>query len=156
MTSKQLRTPSDFFNTALGRHTVGFDQFLNEFLSTKESACNGGYPPYNMARLAGKEGEDTQYEITLAIAGFTEQDIDITVEHNQLKISGRSGVLTDSSDEVEYLHKGIAERSFTRTFKMADDIEVDSAELQNGILKIRLVQVVPEQLQAKRIPINSK
>ena len=91
----------------------------------------------------------------MACAGFTEDDIEILVENNQLKISGKSGVLAEEAGTtVEYIHKGIAERNFQRTFKLAEHVEVDKAILKDGILKVVLVQHVPEELKPKHIAIN--
>lgn len=160
MTRQQIKLPSksDFFNTPnLDRFTVGIDKMLDDFMRSNHISCgtSGGYPPYNVARVTAENGGIT-HEVTVALAGFTEDDIEIIVENNQLKISGKSEVLSDDvNSQVEYVYKGIAERNFTRIFKLADNVEVKSASLKNGILKIVLEQIVPEELQPKRIPINS-
>ena len=113
-----------------------------------------GYPPYNVARIS-KEDADDVYEITLAVAGFTQEDIEITVENNQLKISGKSALLAEEVDSgVEYLHKGIAERNFIRTFKLAEHVEVVDASLKDGILKVLLNRNIPEAAKSKRIAIK--
>jgi molecular chaperone IbpA len=113
-----------------------------------------GYPPYNVVRISKEDAEDV-YEITLAVAGFTQEDIELTVENNQLKISGKSAVLAEEVDStVEYLHKGIAERNFIRTFKLAEHVEVANASLKDGILKVRLFRNIPEAAKPKRIAIK--
>jgi molecular chaperone IbpA len=98
------------------------------------------------------------YAITLAVAGFTKRDIDISIEDGTLKVEGK----TDDIDEkkegyenaIQYLHRGIAERNFTRTFKLADYVEVESAALEDGILRINLFRNVPEAMKPKSIDIS--
>ena len=150
MTSKQVRITSDLFNSPLFKNTVGFDRIFNDMF---DNCSTSGYPPYNVVKVTDKE--DVTYEITLALAGFREEDISITVENDQLHIHGESPVL-DHSDSYEYLHKGIAERKFTRSFKLAKNVEVESAVLKDGILQIKLVQIVPEELKPTKIKIHSK
>ena len=114
-----------------------------------------GYPPYNVARVTNKETEAQTYEITIAVAGFTENDIDITVEDKHLKVEGKSAVLAeDVNSTVEYIHKGIAERNFQRTFRLAEHVEVQTATLKDGILKIVLFLNVPEEAKPKKISIS--
>lgn len=154
MTSKQLRITSDLLNSPLYKMSVGFDRLFDDFFHAPQVQSATGYPPYNVARITKEEG-DVSYEVTMACAGFTEDDIEILVENNQLKISGKSGVLAEEAGTtVEYIHKGIAERNFQRTFKLAEHVEVDKAILKDGILKVVLVQHVPEELKPKHIAIN--
>ena len=98
------------------------------------------------------KGKDDVYEITLAVAGFKKDDIEIEIEDGTLKISGTSAVL--DSDEIEYLHKGIAERNFTRTFKLAEFVEVKSAKLEDGILRVSLYRNVPDAMKPQKIKIS--
>lgn len=156
MTSKQLRITSDLLNSPLYKMSVGFDRLFDDFFTANPAIANtGGYPPYNVARIT--KDDVVNYEITMAIAGFTEDDIDVTVERNHLKISGTSGVLAEEAGAVvDYIHKGIAERNFERKFKLAENVEVEGAELRDGMLKIRLVQIVPEEHKAKQIKVISK
>jgi len=150
MTSKTLRRTQSNMNPALSKMSVGFDRLFDDFFQNTGIAGNG-YPPFNITRINDSDAD--QYEITLAIAGFSEDDISIVLENNQLKVSG--DLDTGTSEVVDYLHKGIAERNFTRNFMLAEHVEVKSATMRDGILRIRLVDVVPEELQAKRIPINA-
>lgn len=159
MTSKQIRITSDLLNSPLYKMSVGFDRLFDDFFSANPAISNStsGYPPYNVARIINEEDQLVSYEITLAIAGFTEEDIEITLEDSQLKVAGRSSVLVEEAGTtVEYIHKGIAERNFERKFKLADNVEVYDAELHNGILKIRLNQIVPDAAKPQRIAINGK
>lgn len=156
MTSKQLRITSDLINSPLYKMSVGFDRLFDEMMSNPINISASGYPPYNVARLVDKETNEQTYEITLAVAGFTQDDIDISVENKHLKIEGRSAVLAeDVNTEVEYIHKGIAERNFHRTFRLAEHVEVKSATLKDGILKIVLFLNVPEEAKPKKIAISS-
>merc|ERR1739841_305320 len=102
------------------------------------------YPPYNIEKLT----EDS-YQITMAVAGFSEDDIDITIKENSLLISGQSGKETDDTDRT-YLHRGIASRSFERRFDLADHIIVTGADLENGLLNISLVREIPEEKKPKK------
>ena len=151
MTSKQLKLSSDFINSPLFKNAVGFDRLINDFFDNPTFTSAGGYPPYNVAKVINEE--QTTYEIVLAVAGFQEKDITISLENDQLHIAGESPVL-DHGDAYEYLHKGIAERKFTRSFKLAKNIEVKTASLSDGLLRIVLEQIVPEEEKPRQIPIN--
>ncbi len=135
----------------LFRSTVGFDKFdelFNSVLNAEEASATS-YPPYNIE----KRGED-DYTITMAIAGFGEEDITIQTQNNELIVSGKIEDKTED-DEVEYLHKGIATRAFERSFKLADHMIVTDADLRNGLLKINLVREIPEEKKPRLISINS-
>jgi molecular chaperone IbpA len=133
----------------LFRSTVGFDR-LSRMLETgmlndQESA----YPPYNIVKLS-----DDDYRITMAVAGFTEGDIDITSKENQLIVQGRIQDAEDRKD-VTYLHRGIAGRAFERRFQLADHIKVTGAALENGLLTIDLVREIPEAMRPRKIEIGT-
>ena len=135
--------------------SVGFDRLFDEMFTNPVNISASGYPPYNVARVTDKETDEQTYEITLAVAGFTEDDIDITAEDKHLKVEGKSAVLAeDVNSTVEYIHKGIAERNFTRTFRLAEHVEVQTATLKDGILKIVLFLNVPEEAKPKKIKIS--
>jgi len=147
MVSKQYRVTTDTLNP-LFRASVGFDKLVNEFFNEPQFINNStGYPPYNIS----KTKEDV-YEITLAVAGFKKADIEIELEDGTLKISGNSKAL--DSEGVEYLHKGIAERNFVRTFKLAEYVEVKDAKLEDGILRVSLFRNVPDALKPQKISIK--
>jgi len=155
MTSKQLRVTTDLLNSPLYKMSVGFDRLFDEMFTNPVNISASGYPPYNVARVTDKETETQTYEITLAVAGFTQDDIEITVEDKHLKVEGRSAVLAeDVNSTVEYIHKGIAERNFQRTFRLAEHVEVQTATLRDGILKIVLFLNVPEEAKPKKISIS--
>lgn len=123
---------------------LGFDHFEKTFDRLRKSAGEG-YPPYNIEQIA-----DNGLRITLAVAGFGMEDLDIEVENNQLTIRGKQ---TEEEDRV-YIHRGIAARQFQRSFVLADGIEVDSASVDNGLLHIELIRVLPEST-ARKIQISS-
>ncbi len=155
MTSKQLRVNSDLINSQLYKMSVGFDRLFDDFFTNPVNISAQSYPPYNVAKVTDEALLREYYEITLAVAGFTETDIDITVENNHLKVSGKSGVLAEEAGfKTEYIHKGIAERNFTRTLRLAEHVEVDSAILCDGILRIKLVVNIPEEAKPKTIKIS--
>ncbi len=111
-----------------------------------EGVGNDGYPPFNITR----EG-DMVYRIELAVAGFTDQDLSVTVKENTLTVKGAK---RDPQDERVYLHRGIANRSFERSFTLADHVVVEDAALKNGMLEIHLRREVPEEKKAREIAIN--
>ena len=132
----------------LFRASVGFDRMMNRLDAARrldETAL--GYPPYNIEKIG-----DDDYRITMAVAGFGENDLDVTVKENSLTISGKKA--DAGKDEVKYLYRGIATRSFERRFELADHIKVTGARLENGMLSIELAREVPEAMKPRRIPIN--
>ncbi len=133
----------------LYRTAIGFDR-LADMLTNASRVDSNGYPPYNVESL----GED-RYRITMAVAGFSEDEIDITSEQNTLTISGNKNEERASSDDREFLYRGIATRSFERRFQLADHVKVDGASLQNGLLHIDMVRELPERMKPRKIEIDS-
>lgn len=123
---------------------LGFDE-LERLLDRASKSAGDGYPPYNIERIPGPNGACETLKITLAVAGFDREDLDITVEENQLVIRGRQ---RDDAERA-FLHRGIAARQFQRAFVLADGIEVKDAELNNGLLSIRLERPEPEHIVRK-------
>jgi len=132
----------------LYRTAIGFDR-LAETLSSASRVDSNGYPPYNIESLG-----DDQYRITMAVAGFSDSELDIQTERNTLTITGAK---QDSQAEEgsEFLYRGIATRSFERRFQLADHVEVSAAQLENGLLHIELKRELPEQMKPRRIEIGS-
>ena len=126
---------------------LGFDEI--ERLLNRVTKGADGYPPYNIERLARDNDSPERLRITLAVAGFTRDQLDVSVEENQLLIRGRQ--LDEGARQ--YLHRGIAARQFHRTFVLADGMQVLGADLKNGLLSIDLVRPQPERI-AKKIAIN--
>jgi molecular chaperone IbpA len=131
----------------LFRTAIGFDRLARLMDSAVSTAEAPSYPPYNIE----KTGDDT-YRMTMAVAGFRPEDLDITVKENTLVVSGR---VTGEGEKGEVLYRGIAGRAFERRFVLADHIVVEDADLQNGLLHVGLKRVVPEALKPRRIAIGS-
>lgn len=127
---------------------LGFDD-LERMLDRATKTAGEGYPPYNIERLPRTEGEAERLRITLAVAGFSRDELDVTVEENQLVISGRQ----KDDDTRAYLHRGIAARQFTRTFVLADGMEVTGARLEHGLLELNLERPEPRRV-VRRIQIG--
>jgi HSP20 family molecular chaperone IbpA len=123
---------------------LGFDE-IEQALDRVAKAATDGYPPYNIERVARTEKEPERLRITLAVAGFTRDQLEITLEENQLAIRGRQ-----ADDKTRhFLHRGIAARQFQRTFLLADGMEVLGADLSNGLLSIDLARPEPERIARK-------
>ena len=129
------------------RHsTVGFDRLFDLLESSIPSQLGETYPPFDLVQ----EGED-RYRITLAVAGFRPDEIDVTAQQNLLIVSGRKR----DEDNAQYIHRGIAARSFERRFGLADYVQVRNAELKDGLLSIELVREIPEEMKPRKIEIGS-
>ncbi|GAB4128013.1 MAG: Hsp20 family protein [Rhodothalassiaceae bacterium] len=130
------------------RSSIGFDDLarLTESLARVDPSAQS-WPPYNIEKL----GED-EYRITMAVAGFTPEELDIELEDRSLTITGRS---SEDEEGRTFLHRGIAKRAFTRSFRLAETIEVNGARFENGLLSIDLVRRVPEHLKPRKIAIGT-
>lgn len=137
-----------FDTTPYRRSTVGFDRLFDLMERQARNAGGDNYPPFNIERRA-----DDEYRITLAVAGFGPQDLDITAQQNLLVIQGRK---RDEHPEGEILHLGIANRGFERRFDLADYVRVEHADLKDGMLVIDLVREVPEAMKPKKIAIGGQ
>jgi len=130
----------------LWRSTVGFDRLFDFIDESARWTASDHYPPYNIART----GED-DYQIALALAGFSPEEITITAEQNVLTVEGRKREQQDQ----DYLYRGISARSFRRVFNLADYVEVKGAAFEDGLLKVNLVREVPEAMRPRQITINT-
>lgn len=130
---------------------VGFDDVIQRAHKMQEEITKNvpNYPPYNIKKV-----DDNKYVVELAVAGFDQQDIEIELADDKLIIKGN--VKGDSENLADYLFKGIGMRAFTRTFALTDHIEVDNAELVNGMLRVWLERVIPEHKKPKKVPVNAK
>jgi len=131
----------------LYRSTVGFDR-LGQLLDNVASFEAPTYPPYNIERI----GED-EYRVTMAVAGFGTDDINIEVKENVLTVAGKKSDKTESKGE--FLHQGIAQRAFERHFQLADYVQVEGAELANGLLHVTLRREIPEAMKPRTIAVKS-
>ncbi|NVJ61273.1 MAG: Hsp20 family protein [Gammaproteobacteria bacterium] len=134
--------------TPLFRQSVGFDRFNDLFENVFQREDNsGGFPPYNI-----EKSDESVYVITMAVAGFKEDELDISVKKDTLTVSGK---IADKEDEKkQYLYRGIATRGFERHFRLADHVEVENANLEHGLLKITLKRHIPKEELVKKISIN--
>ena len=146
LTLRSLDIPS------IHKFGIGFDSILDELMRVNAQQTNTNYPPYNIV----KHSEDA-FAIELAVAGFREGDINITLEKNVLTIKGEQKLSLDELEkDVEYVHRGISARNFDRTFTLADYVEVIGAKAENGILIIELERQVPEEQKPKTVAITYK
>ncbi|MFV0476396.1 MAG: Hsp20 family protein [Parahaliea sp.] len=131
----------------LYRNSIGFDRMASLLdAAFRSDTAGAGYPPYNIEAL-----DDSRYAITLAVAGFSRNELDLQVERGVLTVSGRKS----EESERKYLHRGIANRAFERKFNLAEYVEVTGADLENGLLTVALVKQVPEAMKPRRITIGA-
>ncbi|MZR32176.1 Hsp20 family protein [Sneathiella litorea] len=130
----------------LMRSTVGFDRIEQLFRGLERASADNNFPPYNIVKT-----DADHFRITMAVAGFTEDQLDVVTNQNTLKISGKSA---DEPENVDYLHRGLAARSFVQNFELAETIKVVGATMENGLLHIDLVREIPEELKPRAIEIN--
>jgi len=138
-----MRSAFDF--APFRRSTIGFDRLFD--LLENSAAGQGGenYPPFDLIKL-----DDNRYRISLAVAGFRRDEIEITAQQNQLIVSGKKS----DDDKADYIHRGIANRSFERRFGLADHIKVTDADLSDGMLSVELVREIPEAMKPRKIEIG--
>jgi molecular chaperone IbpA len=135
-----------YYFAPLFRTAIGFDRLARLVDTAAETAAAPSYPPYNIEKTG-----DESYRLTMAVAGFAPDELDLVVKENTLVITGRNGAEPQKS---ELLYRGIAGRAFERRFVLADHIVVDGADLKNGLLHVGLKRVVPEALKPRRIAIG--
>jgi len=135
--------------TPYRRSTVGFDRLFDLIENNARLQQTDNYPPFNIERLA-----EDRYRVTLAVAGFKPEEIDITAKQNLLLIIGKKD--DGDQDRVKFLHLGIANRNFERRFELADFMRVENASLADGLLVVDLVREVPDAMKPRKIAINGK
>ncbi len=133
--------------TPLYRNAIGFDRLLNMMEANSNKNSQGGFPPYNI-----EQQEEHKFRITMAVAGFADDEIDITQQENTLVVRGER----KAGEEKKYVYQGIAERDFERKFQLADYVKVVGATMENGLLHIDLERETPEAMQPRKIAINGK
>ncbi len=140
-----------FDSSNFDRFFIGADKLAKSLKEGSEWLANNAaasYPPFNLKKI-----DDNKYTIEMAVAGFTKQDIELTLEDNKLVIKGNTAADTEA-EKAEYLHYGIANRAFTRRFTLADNVEIHNAELINGMLKVWLEHMIPEEKKPRKIEIK--
>lgn len=138
---KQIYTTLDI--PSIYKFAIGFDELFAQLQHLEQRGKDSGYPPFNLIKL-----NETNYAIELAVAGFSESELDVEIENGHLVISGTNRVVADDG-EAEYIHRGIAARDFVKRIKLAEGIEVNTAHVKNGILTIKLEQFIPETVKQK-------
>lgn len=138
-----MRTNFDF--TPYRRSTVGFDRLFDLLENAGGWSPTENYPPFDLERTG-----DDSYRITLAVAGFRQDEIDVTAQQNLLVVSGRK----NGEQDGQYIHRGIATRAFERRFGLADFVQVRGAELKDGMLSIELVREIPDEMKPRKIEIG--
>jgi molecular chaperone IbpA len=146
MTKQHYLTSLDI--PAINRLGIGFDKIFQDFSKTIDTNTN--YPPYNLIKYS-----DSEYVVEVAVAGFSESQIDVELHKRTLRVSGRSE-RTETEDTAIYLHRGISGRDFTRVFTLAENVNVTGAEVDRGVLRVHLVHEVPPEHQPKKIEIKFK
>jgi molecular chaperone IbpA len=151
-----LRLPTTVLTSTFGdrlhRQFIGFDQLFEAMdqLANNATAADTGYPPYNIVKA-----DETHYEIELAVAGFSPEDISISQERNVLTVSSEGRNKVENANRA-YIHQGIANRKFNRVFNLQEHVNVTDASFENGILVIRLEKLVPEAMKPRKIEISNK
>ena len=135
--------------TPYRRSTVGFDRLFDLIENSARVGQPDNYPPFNIERVS-----EDRYRVTLAVAGFKADDIDITAQQNLLLVTGKKAEA--EQDRSQFLHLGIANRNFERRFELADFVRVDDANLADGLLVVDLVREVPDAMKPRKIAINGK
>lgn len=141
---------SSFDLTPYRRSTVGFDRLFDLIENSARLQQTDNYPPFNIERVS-----EDRYRVTLAVAGFKADEIDITAQQNLLQVSGRKEEVS-AEERAKYLHLGIAARNFERRFELADFVRVENASLADGLLVVELVREVPDAMKPRKIAINGK
>lgn len=145
-------TLKSFDIPTLHRYSVGLDEIFDTLVRSATASNNNNYPPYNIIRY-----DENRYAVELAVSGFKEDDIEITVHEGYLTVEGEQQVrTTDPESAAVYLHHGISRRDFRKTWPLGTHVEVTSANVVDGILTVNLERRVPEEMKPKRIAISSK
>jgi molecular chaperone IbpA len=135
------------YNTLNNPWTIGFDGLVDRLNNIQTINSNSNYPPYNIVKRSAEN-----WSIELAVAGFTREELNIELADGVLTVSAKSE--QEETEELEYIHRGLAKRAFTRKWTLADDVIVNDASLENGVLCINLERIIPEEKKPRTIEIN--
>lgn len=138
-----------FDTNSLNRALLGFDTLFNDFERRFANQINTSYPPYNILKH-----DDNTYEIEIAVTGFEAEEISVEIDQNQLIVKGERN--DKETDNVNYLHRSLATRDFTRSWTLAEHMEVGEGRIKNGVLKIELKRVIPEALKPRVLKIKAE
>lgn len=142
----QLRTIDAAALANLNRALIGFDRIFHNAEARFANSVQTNYPPYNILKH-----DENNFEIEIAVAGFEKQDITVEVDQDQLIVRGQR---TKEDDSSKYLHRGLAARDFERSWTLAEHMQVNEVELTNGILRVKIIRLIPEELKPRLIPIK--
>ena len=142
-----MNTLATLDRNRLTPHTVGFDSLFDRLFDTDFHTTSGGFPPYNIVK-----NDDYNYQIEMALAGYSKKDIDIELKEGTLSISSKK--IEDDTDEITLIHKGISHRSFKRSFTLSDEMKVKGAKMENGMLYIALERIVPDHNKPQTIQVK--
>ena len=142
-----MNTLATLDRNRLTPHTVGFDSLFDRLFDTDFHTTSGGFPPYNIVK-----NDDYNYQIEMALAGYSKKDIDIELKEGTLSISSKK--LEDDTDEINLIHKGISHRSFKRSFTLSDEMKVNGAKMENGMLFIASERIVPDLKKPQTIEVK--
>jgi molecular chaperone IbpA len=146
MTNHQLVR---FDTNALNKALLGFDSLFDNFEQRFANQINNNYPPYNIVKK-----DDNHYEIEVAVTGFLPEEITVEIDQNQLIVKGQRQRSDDT--DVQYLHRGLATRDFTRMWTLAEHMEVDAGSIKNGVLRVAIQRVIPEALKPRVLKITAE
>jgi molecular chaperone IbpA len=138
-----------FDTNSLNRALLGFDELFNNFENRFANQINNSYPPYNILKH-----DENSYELEIAVTGFDKSEITVEIDQNQLVVKGER--VRDDNAETQYLHKGLATRDFTRSWTLAEHMEVGDGSIKNGVLTIALKRIVPEALKPRVLKIKGE
>lgn len=135
----------------IARYSVGLDELFDTLSRSVNAGTNSNYPPYNIIRY-----DENRYGVEIALAGFKEDEVEITVHEGYLTVEGQQKVKTGDLDGPVYLHHGISKRDFRKTWPLGNHVEVTAANFADGVLTVALERIVPEEMKPKKIAITSK
>jgi molecular chaperone IbpA len=138
-----------FDTNSLNRALLGFDELFNNIENRFANQVNNNYPPYNILKH-----DENSYELEIAVTGFAKDEVTVEIDQNQLVVKGERK--REESDDTQYLHKGLANRDFTRSWTLAEHMEVGEGSIKNGVLTIALKRVVPEALKPRVLKIKGE
>ena len=146
MTNHQLVR---FDTSALNRALLGFDEIFNNFENRFANQINNNYPPYNIVKH-----DENSYELEIAVTGFTKDEVTVEIDQNQLVVKGVRDKNEDTT--AEFLHRGLAFRDFTRSWTLAEHMEVNTGSIKNGVLRVAIQRLVPEALKPRQLKIKAE
>jgi molecular chaperone IbpA len=138
-----------FDTNSLNKALLGFDHLFNNFEQRFANQINNNYPPYNVIKK-----DENNYELEVAVTGFAPNEVTVEIDQNQLIVKGERN--SSENDDLQFLHRGLAARDFTRTWTLAEHMEVDAGTIKNGVLRIAIKRVIPEALKPRQLKITAE